>query len=116
MDYGAWPFVCPISLQEVPNPALVRSQVEDGYPKVRRRFTKTWRTYQVSWRLEWDLYEAFWQFVSVDCGEGSIPFYMMHPITRETLLVRWSSPPQTQSDTSLKPVFVITGTLEEVFS
>jgi hypothetical protein len=116
MSYSTWQFDCPASLQETPNPALVRSSVDDGYPKVRRRFTKTWRTFTVSWRLEWSQYTNFWRFHEVDCGAGSIPFYLRHPITNQNLLVRWKEPPQTQADVTTKPVFLVTGTLEEVLA
>jgi hypothetical protein len=116
MSYAVWPFACPASLQQASNPALVRSTVDDGYPKVRRRFTKTWRTFQVTWRLDWSEFDNFWNFHEVDCGAGSVPFYITHPMTQEQILVRWKDPPQTQADTSTKPIFAISGVLEEVFS
>jgi hypothetical protein len=102
--------------QEVPHPALIRSEVDDGYPKVRRRFTKTWREYQAKWRLGWEQFAAFNSFVETDCGAGAIPFTMPHPMTGVTILVRWKEPPTTMADTGSKPVFEISGNLEEMFS
>jgi len=115
-SYATWPFACVVSLQETPNPALIRSAIEDGYPKVRKRFTKTWRNFQVNWTLMWEDYSAFWTFHHTECQGGATPFYITHPITKEVLLVRWKEPPQAQANTSTKPTFSISGTLEEMFS
>lgn len=115
-NYARWPFACPTSWEEVPHPALIRTEMDDGYPKVRRRYTKTWREYMAQWRLDWADFAAFNTFVEVDCGAGSVPFYMAHPITGADILVRWKEPPKAASDTSLKPVFSVTGALEEMFS
>jgi hypothetical protein len=114
--YSTWPFECPNSWQEKANPALVRSELDDGYPKVRRRFTKTWREYQVQWRLDVSKFQAFSNFVEVDCGAGSIPFYITHPITGSVITVRWKEPPQTSAGVDTLPTFDISGTLEMMFS
>lgn len=115
-SYPVWPFGCPQSWQEQPKVAVIRSEIDDGYPKVRRRFTKTWHEYQSQWRLEWSQFSAFKTFFDVDSGAGSVPFRMKHPITGADILVRWKEPPQVRSDVSTKPTFDISATLEEVFS
>lgn len=115
-SYSTWPFACPVSWGETPKAAVLRSEVDEGYPKVRRRFTKTWHEYQVKWRLNWTEFSAFKTFYEVDSSVGSVPFRMKHPITNADILVRWKEPPQIASDASIKPTFDVSAVLEEVFS
>lgn len=115
-SYAAWRFTCPMSWQEVPKPSLIRSEVDDGYPKVRRRWTKTWREYQATWRIDWSLFDDFRTFYETDCGAGSQPFTMEHPVTGATITVRWKEPPTVGASVENKPVFDVSGTLEMMFA
>lgn len=116
MPYSAWPFECPNSWQEVPQKPVIRSEVEDGPTKVRRRFTKVMFKYEVSFRLPWSDYEAFWEFWRMDCGGGSIPMTIEHPVTKKTIIVRFADEPKTQSNTNLSKWFDLSCTLELQFN
>lgn len=116
-SYSTWPFSCPRAWSRTPQPSLVRSAVEDGYPKVRRRFTKSWDTYQAEWLLEWTQEQAFMTFFEQDCQDGSAPFYMPNPYNEtEMLLVRWKEPPAVAGSVDTKPSLRVTGNLERMFS
>jgi hypothetical protein len=114
--YSTWPFTCPRSWTRNPKVSIVRSSVEDGYPKVRRRFTKGWDEYQVEWVLEWDQEQALIDFFTVDCQDGSTPFYLNDPYTGGQLIVRWKEPPVVRGNVDSKPTLQVTATLERVFS
>jgi hypothetical protein len=91
--------------------------VEDGYPKVRRRFTKSWDEYQAEWLINWGDEKALVDFFTVDCQDGSYPFYHPNPYdTAELVLMRWKEPPVVSGSVDTKPVVQVTGTLERVFS
>lgn len=113
--YSDWPFACPTTWQETVNRGVIRSEIEDGFPKVRRRFTKSWKNYQAAFRLPWGSYAAFWSFYNIEAGEGSIPFYISHPITGTRILVRMSGQPTASGDVNNKPHFDVSVTLEEQF-
>lgn len=116
-SYSTWPFDCPRSWARTPQPSLIRSSVEDGYPKTRRRFTKSWDNYQAEWLIEWDQEQAVIDFFSIDCQDGSIPFYHPNPYNpTQMILVRWNEPPKISASVDSKPVVQVTGSLERVFS
>jgi hypothetical protein len=100
----------------MPKPSLVRSSVEDGYPKVRRRFTKSWDEYQAEWLLEWDQEQDLINFFTNDCQDGAYPFYLEDPYTEQPILVRWKEPPTVVGGVDSKPVIRVSGNLERVFS
>jgi hypothetical protein len=114
--YLDWPFRCPASWRENPVKPLIRSEIEDGYPKQRRRFTKIWYQYQADFRLSWDDHGAFWQFYELDCQGGAIPFKIKHPISDKELLVRFMEPPQVNGSVEIKPFFDVSLKLELQFS
>lgn len=116
VSYATWPFSCPVSWVETPVPSLLRSEVDDGYPKVRRRFTKAWVEIQASFYINWEDAQAWRDFFRLDCQDGSLPFYIEDPYTEEQRLVRWKEPPSSSGSADTKPVFQVSGTLEEVFS
>jgi hypothetical protein len=90
--------------------------VDDGYPKVRRRFTKTWTEIQVAWFIDWTDEAALLQFFDMDCQAGAQPFYVENPYTEALVLVRWKEPPTMSGSADTKPVIEVTGVLEEMFS
>jgi hypothetical protein len=90
--------------------------MDDGYPKVRRRFTKSWDEYQADWLLKWTDEEAFMVFFSVDCQDGATPFYLNDPYTGKPILVRWKEPPSVSGNVDTKPTIQVRGVFERVFS
>lgn len=114
MSYTPWPFRPPASWQQTPVRPVIRSEIEDGQPKVRRRFTKIRYNYQASFRLHWSDHDRFWQFYEIDCAAGAVPFKIKHPITDEELTVRFATEPQIDGSTNIKPWFDISARLELV--
>lgn len=115
-SYPIWPFDCPRSWTRMPKPSLVRSAVDDGYPKVRRRFTKSWDEYEATWVLNWADEPAIIAFFTTDCQDGSSPFYINDPYTGQQILVRWKEPPNVSGSVDTKPTVQVSATLERVFS
>jgi hypothetical protein len=95
---------------------MIRSEIENGYPKQRRRFTKLWYQYQASFRLPWADHASFWQFYETTCQGGAIPFKIRHPMTDQELLVRFFGEPQVSGSVDVKPFFDLTLKLELQFS
>lgn len=116
MAYSAWPFAAPNSWNETPARPIIRSTVEDGQPKVRRRFTKIWFNYETSFRLLWSEHQAFWDFYNLDCQGGASPFTINHPITGASLIVRFAAEPSVSSGVATMPTFDISCKLERMFS
>jgi hypothetical protein len=115
--YVDWPFGCPRSWTERNNPALIRTEMEQGYPKVRRMFTKDWKTFEGSWPLRTTQTAAFRNFVSISCQGGALPFRMEDPLVPGTTrLYRFIEPPSQSTDVSEMPMSTVTARLEEVFS
>lgn len=114
--YVDWPFRCPASWQETPVKPVIRSEIEDGYPKQRRRFTKFWYQYEADFRLPWTDHEAFWQFYENNCQGGTIPFKIEHPISGKELLVRFAGEPRVSGSVDVKPYFDVSLKLELQFS
>jgi hypothetical protein len=112
--YSAWPFDCPRSWSEKKHPSLLRSEVDDGFPKVRRRFTKTWSEVSVNFRIGWTQRDAFDHFVEVDCGAGAIPFTIKDPYTGAIRTARWKEPPTVAGSPDTKPTIDISATLEMI--
>jgi hypothetical protein len=115
-SYPIWPFSCPRAWVRNPKPSLIRSNVEDGYPKVRRRFTKAWDEYQAQWMMDWLDEPNVMAFFTQDCQDGASPFYIDDPYTHQQILVRWKEPPTISGSADTKPVIQVSGTLERVFS
>lgn len=68
------------------------TQMETGPAKIRRRFTKSLRRFQVSMQMtatQVSVFENFWQ---TTCRGGSIPFDWLHPRTRVSATLRFRNP------------------------
>ena len=115
-SYTEWPFRPPASWQQTPVKPMIRSEIEDGYPKQRRRFTKFWYQYQADFRLPWADHDSFWAFYEQTCQGGAIPFKIRHPISDAELLVRFSGEPQSSGSPDIKPFFDVSLKLELQFS
>jgi hypothetical protein len=116
-SYGAWPFGCPQEWRETTNPALIRTTMEDGYPKVRRAFTKDWHTFEGKWTIMASAIPSFRTFVDVVCQGGASPFTMEDPfVPATTRTFRFVEAPAIASDAHQMPTAVVTARLEEVFS
>lgn len=109
-----WPFACPKTWTEKPKPSIIRSEVDDGFPKVRRRFTKSWKEIEVTFMLNWSYKDQFDNFFETDCAAGAEPFYLDDPYNGNQLKVRWKEAPVTSGSPDMKPYFTVSGTLEVI--
>lgn len=115
-SYSTWPFACPTNWSEAAKPAIIRSDLQDGYPKVRRQFTKDWAVFEGRWSLPIAQAQALRDFYSVSCQAGALPFTMTDPLTGAARLFRWVEPPRLAAAVNTKPYMDVSGRLEEVFS
>lgn len=79
-------------------PALLRTEMEVGPPKVRLRTTKERvlvRFAQVPFTVDqWERFEEFWR---EDLGGGALTFDWEHPVTSEVVEYRFTEKPRFQS-------------------
>ncbi|HVQ51044.1 MAG TPA: hypothetical protein VMS92_13455 [Mycobacterium sp.] len=78
----AWPAElpdCPDSWSEQAEPVTVRTQVEEGTPKVRRRFTKRLVRAQVGMTMDIAQRNALDSFFHVSLDGGVLRFDFRHP-------------------------------------
>lgn len=113
-----WPFGCPTGWQETAVAAKVRSEVEQGQPKQRPRFTRTWRVMTAQWTItdrKAATYSAVHSFLDTTLAGATLQFDMAHPVSGATIRVRFTGFPQI-SVAPGSPILTIAGELEEVFT
>jgi len=71
---------------------VIRTSMDAGPEKMRRRFTATSEYYAVSWVMTKTQFTTFRDFFTNTIAGGSEEFEMNHPITGETALVRFRKP------------------------
>jgi hypothetical protein len=98
----AWPG----SLQQLLNEAnfglkvgetAIRSEMDVGPAKVRRRFTHPINTFSASINLTTAEYTTFYNFFNTTLAGGTLPFEFDHPITQVTTEFRFVEPPTISS-------------------
>ena len=72
---------------------LLRSDMDIGPAKVRRRFTKGVDEISCSINLDFDEYDDFSVFFKTTVNGGATPFTFIHPISGLTVSVRFKEPP-----------------------
>lgn len=83
--------------EQMPN-VVIRTQMDAGPPKVRRRYTAGIRTLSFSIDLSRDQAGLFDAFFNDTLKGGSLAFKWVHPRTRAVCRLRFTQPP------SLRPV------------
>lgn len=73
---------------------LLRSDMDAGIQKTRRRFTRPVNTYSCSILLHKDLYSTFYNFFNTSINGGATTFYFNHPISGVQSTFRFTAPPQ----------------------
>lgn len=76
---------------------VIRSEMDVGYAKVRRRFTKGISTFSGSIYLTTDEYTLFKDFFDTTLNGGAIPFTYNHPITQVPSDFRFKGAPAYSS-------------------
>lgn len=96
MTTEAWPNDlpdCAGSWEESPTPDILRSSVDIGQAKVRRRSTIGGKTVSVGWTMDANTYAALVFFYETTLLEGVNSFYYNHPISGTQQTYRFLSPP-----------------------
>jgi hypothetical protein len=111
---ASWPIALPqIPLiegyREQPGSQVIRTDMDAGPAKVRRRFTSEVRRFELSLQLTADQMAIFDTFFTELCGGGATPFDWVHPRTGEAGSFRFVSEPTWQAnwDDSWSVKFVI---------
>ncbi len=73
---------------------LIRTSMDAGPEKIRRRFTAASEYFTLTWFMTKQQLNTFRSFFKDTIADGSIEFEMNHPITGETVLVRFRGPYQ----------------------
>jgi hypothetical protein len=94
--------VWPVSLQQLANQdsfqieigeTTIRSSMDIGPEKVRRRFTRPIDKMKISFDVDSDQYEDLLFFFNTTVNGGVTPFDYTHPITQDPISVRFTGPP-----------------------
>ena len=95
---ATWPAALPQFVQEqgygetLPDQAI-ESQVDNGPPKTRRRFTKNLRPIQAVIQCDSSQRAVFDNFYIVTLEGGTQPFLWVNPFTQKLALFRFRRPP-----------------------
>lgn len=72
---------------------LIRSDMDVGPPKTRRRSTKSFDILDVTCRIEYTGFQTFYDFYDISINGGADYFECDNPITGVTELFRFAAPP-----------------------
>jgi hypothetical protein len=94
---AAWPAALPQRVQatdyeEQQPETLLRTQMDAGPAKVRRRFTAAPRPLRVALRMTREQVELLEAFVRDDLMDGALPFTWVHPRTEVLATLRLTAP------------------------
>jgi len=85
------------SFQEQPANNIVRTQMDVGPAKVRRRTTANVRSISVAYVLSEAQLQTLETFFLTDAAGGALSFDFTHPRTGATVTARFTEPPQYAS-------------------
>lgn len=94
---AVWPstlpeYVLADAFKEALNNQTIESATDTGSPKVRRRFTKLVRKFDMAVLLSDSQVATFENFWLNTLKGGSLPFDWVHPRTRASITLRFRSP------------------------
>lgn len=92
---------CAATWQESETPSTIRTDMDAGPPKVRRRFTGIWRRIEVSMNLTKDQFIILRDFYDNECAQGVNWHTFRHPYTNEIEQFRFVEPPALTSMSAL---------------
>ncbi len=120
---AVWPISLPNpllnGLGEEPRSNTLRSEVDSGIAKLRRRFTVSPRGLDFNLSLTRDKVQTFDDFYSETLKDGTLTFEMFHPRLRTTATFRFKGVPKyvpltSMSSTASKDEYQINGVTLEV--
>lgn len=82
-----------VGLTDARLPAVARTEMDAGPPKVRRRFTAAVRNFEVPYVLTGSERATFETFFVTTLKEGSLEFDWIDPLDLSTLTMRFREPP-----------------------
>lgn len=82
------------SYAEAVQDPTIRSEMDTGPPKVRRRWTATITTLSASWRVTGEVLENFLAWYRSAISYGTTPFSWTHPRTGDPVTARLVGPPR----------------------
>lgn len=99
---SAWPGTLPQQFsqdgyQEQLPDVVLRSEMDTGPAKVRRRYTAAVLTFQGQMEMDLDQVEDLEDFYADDCDYGATTFTWVHPRTGAAVTMRWVRPPTIQA-------------------
>jgi hypothetical protein len=100
----AWPAGlpdCAQSWEEKDIPVTVRTQMEVGPPKVRRRFTRTMRAVQVGFTMDHAQAMALRDFFEIDLQGGVLEHSFRHPFRGDVESFRFVEAPTITAEGAL---------------
>lgn len=93
----AWPAALPqsafVQASEIRQDATIRSNMDSGAPKLRKRFTAAIRELSIRMILNGTEKAAFDTFYITTISEGALAFDMKDPVDDNTISVRFKQPP-----------------------
>lgn len=96
----AWPSTlpdCAESWEEQDVPVTVRTSMDVGPPKVRRRYTRTMRNVRVGFTMTHEQANAMRDYFELDLQGGTIDHQFVHPFRDELQTFRFVEPPTINS-------------------
>jgi hypothetical protein len=88
--------------------------MENGFPKVRKLFTRSWSEAEVTWIVAAKDVPAVQSFFELDCQAGATPFRIEDPLTKRSRLVRWAEAPTVSVTVERRPTASVSGRLEVI--
>ena len=94
-----WPVTLPVyplleGYRETPPNQIIRSQMDQGPAKLRRRTTAAVRLFQVGFMLSQSQIDDLENFYLTTLVGGALSFDFTHPRTGATVTCRFASPPE----------------------
>ncbi len=98
MSNPVWPASLPQRVdrqgyRELPPETTIRTEMDAGPAKVRRRFTAGVRDFRVQLRLDGSQTTTLDDFYLQSCAGGAQPFDWVHPRTQAAATFRFAAPP-----------------------
>jgi len=88
---------CAASWSETQRDPNVRTPMETGPPKVRRRYTAPMYEFAVGMVLEWTQFQLLRDFYDIDCAAGVNSHTFVHPYLQAEQTFRFMAPPEITS-------------------